>query len=221
MQSLVQTKTCTTCRIPKPLNDFHNNPHGRLGKQSRCKSCQVTSTKRWRRESTDSYLRGLRKIARKNKAYWRTHNPYEETKTRFCPHCIKERPSLDFDECYGVSSGLQSWCRECGSTRIGNASIESRLLWSAKNRSKSKGIPFAITVKDIVVPDVCPVLGIPLYIKKGKAGPNSPSLDRIENKKGYVQGNICVISYRANLLKGDAAIDEVRKLLLYMEKHAK
>jgi hypothetical protein len=76
-----------------------------------------------------------------------------------------------------------------------------------------------IKIEDIVVPDICPVLGIPLYLSRGKAGPNSPSLDRINNSKGYISGNVFVISYRANVLKGDATIDEVKMVLDYMEKN--
>lgn len=63
------------------------------------------------------------------------------------------------------------------------------------------------------------VLGIPLYTNRGKAGPNSPSIDRIDNKKGYILGNVQVISYRANMLKGDASIEEVRRVLAYMDRY--
>ncbi len=218
MQSSIPTeKVCTKCRLPKPLDDFHDAPRMRLGKQSRCKKCQVESTKKWRRESSDDSLRSARKTSRKYKAHWRTHNPYEETDLKRCPHCTVEKLSLEFDECHSVADGLQSWCRECSKTRLQKAPLAYSLFWVAKNRARSRGIGFSLRIEDITVPSVCPVLGIPLYTNRGKAGPNSPSLDRIDNTKGYVPGNVRVISYRANVLKGDASVEEVRKILAYME----
>jgi hypothetical protein len=216
MQSFI--KVCTTCRAPKSFDEFHDRPTSRDGKQSRCKECQVKSTKKWRRESTDAYLMSGRKTARKNKAYWRSHSPYEENKVKLCPHCKKEKISLDFDESHGASDGLQSWCRACSSERAHLAPLEKVLYWVAKNRAKNKGIEFSISIEDIVIPAKCPVLDIPLYASRGKAGPNSPSLDRIDNTRGYIPGNVCVISYRANLLKNNSTIGEMTQVLAYMER---
>jgi hypothetical protein len=93
------------------------------------------------------------------------------------------------------------------------------LLWLSRGRAKKKGIQFDIDVSDIVIPNICPVLGIPIYkdISSNRGMDNSPSLDRIDNSKGYVKGNVMVISFRANKLKGDASIDELKKILVYME----
>jgi len=51
----------------------------------------------------------------------------------------------------------------------------------AKARAVSAGVPFNITVDAIVIPETCPMLGIPLFVNhgaRGAAGPNSPSLDK-------------------------------------------
>jgi hypothetical protein len=210
------TKTCTKCKTSKSLDEFHDDPRGRFGKQSRCKLCQGESTKQWRAESTDASRMSQRKTARKYKAYWRNHNPYEETKTRHCPHCNVDKPSLDFDECHSTASGLQSWCRECGSSRSSTATM---LTWT-KARAKKNGLEFSLTEADVTIPETCPVLGIPLYKMKGRAGPNSPSLDRIRGSEGYVPHNVRVISYRANFLKNNATVDELRSVLVYMEREA-
>lgn len=87
----------------------------------------------------------------------------------------------------------------------------------AKRRSKVSQWEFTITVEDIHIPEVCPVLGIPLFVGDGKHGPNSPTLDRFDNSRGYTADNIRVISYRANSLKSDATVDELRRVLAYME----
>ena len=83
------------------------------------------------------------------------------------------------------------------------------LLSRAKSRSKKKGLEFNIDITDIDVPIICPILGIPIIkeYKKGTKGgpsPNSPSLDRIDNSKGYVKGNVRVISHKANTMKHNA-----------------
>ena len=42
-------------------------------------------------------------------------------------------------------------------------------------------------------------------------------MDRFDNAKGYTPENVRVISNRANLLKKDATVEEIRMLLRYME----
>lgn len=50
---------------------------------------------------------------------------------------------------------------------------------------------------------------------------NSPSLDRINNKKGYVKGNVAVISMRANHVKADGTTAELTAIANFMQKHEK
>jgi hypothetical protein len=93
-----------------------------------------------------------------------------------------------------------------------------RMFTDAKLRAKEQGWEFNIEVSDIVIPEVCPVLKIPLFRVPGvegrhKANPNSPSLDRIDNTKGYVKGNVWVISWRANHIKTDASLEELETLV--------
>ena len=92
-------------------------------------------------------------------------------------------------------------------------------LWSAaKERSVKFKRPFDIEVSDIVIPETCPVLGIPLFKGVGKQTRNSPTLDRIDTTKGYVKGNVAVISLRANSLKQDATVEMLEKLIAYMKQ---
>lgn len=88
--------------------------------------------------------------------------------------------------------------------------IKQVLLNLAKVRSKRDGIEFDLTLDDFDIPKLCPILNIKLIPGIGKQSPNSPSIDRIDGKRGYVKNNVCVISYRANAMKNDASIDELR-----------
>jgi hypothetical protein len=88
------------------------------------------------------------------------------------------------------------------------------LLLSAKHRSIKKGVSCTISEADIHIPTKCPVLGTPIekvFNADGKRGayPNSPSLDRIDNLKGYEKGNIQVISSKANSMKNSATPEEL------------
>jgi hypothetical protein len=90
---------------------------------------------------------------------------------------------------------------------------------NAKRRSKEFGLPFDLDWKAIEIPDVCPVLGIPMF--KGAAGgcENSPSLDRIHPEKGYVNGNVTVISAKANRLKNDGTLEDFQAIVRYLLEH--
>lgn len=90
------------------------------------------------------------------------------------------------------------------------------LFDGAKRRAMLYDLPFNITLDDIIIPDVCPVLGIPI-ISGGKANnPHLPSLDRFIPELGYVKGNIAVISLRANSIKKNASIKEIQALFEWM-----
>ena len=96
---------------------------------------------------------------------------------------------------------------------IGKASCqahpEAYLIATARNRAKKKGIVFSISVEDVVIPEFCPWLGFRLSkTRTGKRG-TSPSIDRIDNSKGYIKGNIEIISSRANAIKSDCSLDEL------------
>ncbi len=94
------------------------------------------------------------------------------------------------------------------------------LLERAKHRAKTKRIAFDLERCDITIPETCPVLGIPLYINEWTGrrdkNPNSPSIDRIDPSRGYVKGNIQIISWRANFLKSDGTIEEFQLLVKHL-----
>jgi hypothetical protein len=64
------------------------------------------------------------------------------------------------------------------------------------------------------IPEFCPVFPwIRLEFRVGaERQDNSPSLDRIDNTKGYVKGNVRIVSWRANRLKGNATDEELAAL---------
>lgn len=56
----------------------------------------------------------------------------------------------------------------------------------------------------------CLILGIDMEL--GGDRETSPSIDRLDNSKGYVTGDVTWISYRANYVKGNATKAEILSL---------
>ena len=86
----------------------------------------------------------------------------------------------------------------------------SQMIRIIKNRANKKGIEFTITEEDIFIPEYCPILGVKLDHSYGKGLHNNCiSLDRIDPTKGYIKGNVWVISDLANRMKNNASKEEL------------
>lgn len=101
---------------------------------------------------------------------------------------------------------------------------QSWMLTSARKRAVEKGIEFNLKASDIALPEgmLCPILGMKMESNYGKDGgnkPNSPSLDRVDINRGYVPGNVCIISLKANRMKQNCSLEDLYKLVAYVERH--
>lgn len=124
----------------------------------------------------------------------------------------------------GQCGSCGCWQREqCGNkfrTHGKSQTREYKLLKDARKRSKEFKREFNLQLEDIIVPERCPILGIPLiWSIDSKPTNNSPSLDRVDSQKGYISGNVRVISMRANRLKQDSTVNELEKIVTYMKAH--
>jgi len=104
------------------------------------------------------------------------------------------------------------------------ANTEKQMFLAARHRAKRNNIPFNLTedyLKSIYPSDmICPVLGFEMSVGLDENGSmnTSPSLDRIIPEKGYVPGNVVVVSMRANSIKTNATPEEIRKVADFYEK---
>ena len=107
-------------------------------------------------------------------------------------------------------------------TQDGKSNTIEYIRWSqAKARAKKDNLPFNIDVDDCIAPDKCPILGMKLISTPKEMGPqdNSPSLDKIIPQKGYVKGNVAIISQLANRVKNSAKTsEEIRQVADWYEK---
>ena len=101
-------------------------------------------------------------------------------------------------------------CKQCSLVKHGrSASKEYYMYHSAKERAKKLNLEFDINVSDIVIPELCPLLGIPFLSGEGSICDTSPTLDRILPHLGYVKENVWVISSLANRIKSNASPEQI------------
>jgi hypothetical protein len=97
------------------------------------------------------------------------------------------------------------------------------MVSAAKHRAKKKGLPFDLT-EDYVLGLLdqcggrCPVLGVPFVRGTRACRRASPSLDRVDPAKGYVEGNVVVVSMRANAIKNDATWAEIQAVAKFYQQ---
>lgn len=98
-------------------------------------------------------------------------------------------------------SKYQTWHEKNPNSKIHN---------SAQSSAKRRGIPFDLQRLDIVIPEKCPYLDIPLTHEKGKGFViSNASIDRIDNSKGYTKDNIQIVSRLANMMKACATKEQL------------
>ncbi len=103
-------------------------------------------------------------------------------------------------------------------TRWESLHIKDYLLRQARRRAKEFGVECSIRVRDIPDPPThCPITGLQLRKNTGSWSHDSYSLDRRDPSKGYVPGNVAIISFKANNLKSNLTLEQVENLLKYMK----
>lgn len=191
------SKVCSRCKIPLPLTAFVKGSKNPDGLQRWCNGC---------RNSRRAEIAGRITVTEKR-----------------CKDCRKVLPVALFHRSNIMRDGYQSRCYTCHKLKYGigtpeNNAHKNRIRienWEratvrvCKIRAGKLGVPFSLVASDIVIPEVCPVLGIPLVLSLKTKTPNTPSIDRVIPALGYVPSNIRVISWRANRLKLDETDPEV------------
>lgn len=148
---------------------------------------------------------------------------------RQCSKCKQEKPETEFGKNSAYSDGKHKICRQCVNSmataqrntypektketlkrhmRKRRESNPQLYLWQkARDRVKYEyAREFTITPEDIIIPALCPFLGIEL----NSGDPDAwASLDRIDSSKGYTKDNIQVISLLANQMKNRATKDQL------------
>lgn len=124
-----------------------------------------------------------------------------------------ERECTKCKAVYKRTSKTVTMCNKCNCERVKKHDLRKKMVARAKNRAKLHSITCTIKYTDVVIPEYCPIMGIKMEQFIGKSGgrKNSPSIDRIDNSKGYEPDNIQIISHLANQMKSQASPEELVK----------
>lgn len=89
--------------------------------------------------------------------------------------------------------------------------IRGYMIRNTKFTSKRRNINFNLNYYDFEIPEYCPLLNIKLTYSNESNGNDMThaSLDRIDNNKGYIKGNVIVISRLANCMKNEANFEQL------------
>lgn len=146
---------------------------------------------------------------------------------KVCNNCNIEKDYTAFYKHKTTGDGYRTSCSACLNKEVSELPPEKRAEWSRKSYLKRKtedpayfmwrqakhrakwdynDMAFTIDVSDLIIPDTCPYLGITFEPLSKTSG---YSLDRIDNTKGYIKGNVQVISRLANIMKNNATEEQL------------
>jgi len=188
-----KTKSCGCLRVVRGKElMFKLRKEGKVNTESARKNIAKAQKLRWQHSLEESEIREAVKL--RGDLYYtfpdrpceRGHTSKRHVKDATCRACHNEDSRV-----YCAKKDKENPART--------------LFRGAKWRAGEEGCDFSLTLGDVqdVWPkdNKCPILGMILEKGIGQHQPQSPSLDRIDPTKGYVRGNIWVISYRANAIK--------------------
>lgn len=201
----METKICQKCKQELPYVAFSTAKQSLTGCLNTCKKCRGAF-----QNTPDT----LECPVCKRILPWYAYKPAANSKNGVswaCAECIDNRPE-------GMSATVfrQKYDEDFHQSVLKSKREEERrhhvkyMLNRARRRAAKNNLDFNLDLEDIVIPEICPILEVPLVIGEKDDYEYTPSIDRIDNSKGYIKGNIQIISKKANSMKNSATIDELK-----------
>jgi hypothetical protein len=126
---------------------------------------------------------------------------------RYCFGIVRYVKNNKCIECYFESGLHKDWEKR-----------KKHLFGQLSRMAKFKNREFSITIEDIDWVDKCPILNISLnYYSVGGRVNDTASFDRVDSTKGYVKGNVRIISNRANMIKSDLTFEQIMNMVKYVQ----
>src|SRR4030042_3294934 len=210
------TKICNKCNKEKSIIEFSTNGYNRI--KSQCKECR-----RIIKEDLKYYKPKRRKYKIENNILYYQCNICKEYK-------LLNDFEITLRKSKWTNNDILTPRSECKKCRCNESAIYHRLIRKrmspneimsdieksrkykqdpmisfkrymircTKNHSKRENLENSLNVDDIIIPDICPILKTKIIIGDLKF---TPTVDRIDNNKGYIKDNIKIISRLANNMK--------------------
>ena len=141
-----------------------------------------------------------------------------------CNHCLELKPISEFFKDKNKEDGFGSSCKICRNNdylkRKDRNPIHTYFI-AKRSECKQKGFLFDLTEEYLmsIYTPYCPIFKTPMKIGTGGRGDGYNShLDRIIPELGYVAGNVAWISGRANRIKYNATVNELRSIADWLER---
>lgn len=141
------------------------------------------------------------------------HNTTKDGKTHHCKECMTAYRKVNAEKQRLYMRNLRDTNNEkvkkIRRNSYRNTPPHLKVFYQSRSRAKTRNIEFNIQPEDIIVPTICPYLKVPFIIGTKENYQYTHSLDRINNDKGYIKGNVEVISKKANSMKNNATNEEL------------
>ena len=203
---MITTKICKTCGKELPIDEFSKNSSMKDGRLASCKKCRGAF------QNTPEFI--TCPVCENTLPYYDFYVAPKAKNGRMwaCKHCIDNKPSDLSDTAYRrrYDVAYRDKLNE-GKRKEHYEHVEEYMLRRARKRAEKYGYEFNLELSDIIIPEICPILEVPLVLGTKDDYEYTPSIDRIDNSKGYVKGNIQIISKKANSMKNSATIEELTK----------
>ena len=154
---------------------------------------------------------------------------------KYCEVCKEDKHWTEYEGTGDAEDDYGTTCKVClqkaGDREVAEShttqrdkNLEHLILARSRSHAKDKNLAFDITIDDIQVPDKCPYLGTEL-IRQAKRTThdfvNVVSLDRIDSIKGYIKGNVEVISLKAKERKARATPTQLLDFAIWVMQRYK
>jgi len=89
------------------------------------------------------------------------------------------------------------------------------IIRSKRGNKRRQRTELSVEYYKTLIVDTCPLLNVKLTYSnfEGRTPDNYATLDKIDPNRGYVEGNVQIVSFRANTLKSNATLEELKMIV--------